>query len=307
MTFSASSKNNRTDDLVSVIIPVLNDSERLRGCLEALHVQTYFRDSIEIIVVDNGSTEDIREVTDRFSNTIYVREEMPGPAAARNKGIESSKGEILAFTDSDCIPSAHWIEKGVQVLSGTPGCGLVAGKIKLFGQEDGEKNIMEEYDSITYMRQDVYVKKYGFGATANLFTSRAVMEKVGMFLSDVFKQASGEDTEWGRRVLRAGYVQVYCENAVVMHPAESSLGALINKTKRLAAGNHMVNKLEKDKTFGQISRDNLESTGRVFFQIWNSSEVSGFFRKVSLSILAIVILFVKVCAKIGLTSRELAK
>ena len=81
-------------------------------CLQALSLQSYNKNNYEIlVVVDNGSTEDIRKVTDNFSQVKYVFELAKGPAAARNKGIEKAKGDVLAFTDSDCIPDKDWIKK----------------------------------------------------------------------------------------------------------------------------------------------------------------------------------------------------
>ena len=110
------SNSNLSNLFVSVIIPVYNDSERLKLCLEALENQTYSKDLYEVIVVDNASEEDIKSIVGQFSQAKYTYESQSGSYVARNKGISIARGEILAFTDSDCIPASDWIEKGVANL-----------------------------------------------------------------------------------------------------------------------------------------------------------------------------------------------
>ena len=88
---------------VSIVIPVFNQAQDLGRCLAALERQTYPADRFEAIVVDNGSDEPIGPVTERFSFVRAICEPAPGSYAARNRGIEASRGEVLAFTDADCL------------------------------------------------------------------------------------------------------------------------------------------------------------------------------------------------------------
>ena len=122
-------KNATDDSFVSVIIPVYNDSKRLKICLAALENQTFPQKQYEVIVIDNGSQEDIRSVTNQYKQAVIYTEFQTGSYAARNKGISVSKGDILAFTDSDCIPASDWIENGVARLQTDSKCGLIAGKV----------------------------------------------------------------------------------------------------------------------------------------------------------------------------------
>lgn len=117
---------------VSVIIPVFNDAERLKICLTALETQTYPQDCYEEIVVDNGSDESLENIVKQFPQAKLAYCNNPGSYAARNHGISLAKGEILAFTDSDCIPASDWLTMGVKRLVATANCGLVAGKIEIF-------------------------------------------------------------------------------------------------------------------------------------------------------------------------------
>jgi glycosyltransferase involved in cell wall biosynthesis len=129
-----------TKPFVSAIVPVLNDAKRLKKWLEALAAQTYPKDAYGIIVVDNGSTDGAREAVERF-NLKYIREPAQGLHKARNAGIMTAKGEILAFTDADCIPAPDWLERGVSVVLSTPDCGLAAGRIDVFAQNPDKSSM----------------------------------------------------------------------------------------------------------------------------------------------------------------------
>lgn len=227
---------NINKPFVSVIIPVLNDSVRLKSCLEALSNQTYPKSSYEVIVVDNGSDEDINGLVSRFEGAIPAYEGAPGPAAARNKGITLAKGEIIAFTDSDCSPLNDWIEKGVESILSVPGCGMVAGKVEFDFRDPANPTIYELYDSIVYFQQKLYIETRRFGGTGNLFTLRSVIDDVGMFDDKIFKEPAGEDVDWGHRVFLAGYKQGYSDNICVRHPARYSFKDTHKKIMRITKG-----------------------------------------------------------------------
>jgi glycosyltransferase involved in cell wall biosynthesis len=99
---------------VSVIIPVLDDFERLTKCLRAIGEQTWPLVQLEVLVVDNGSTGDIASVVAPFPFVRLLHEAKPGSYCARNRALSDARGSILAFTDSDCLPDAVWIEQGVR-------------------------------------------------------------------------------------------------------------------------------------------------------------------------------------------------
>ena len=220
---------------VSVIIPVFNDSEALEVCLTLLSEQTYPRESYEVIVVDNRSEEDIEAIVDRFEGTVYGYESCPGSYIARNRGISMAKGEIVAFTDSDCLPNRDWIEQGVSYLTQTENGGLVAGSIETCFHNPEQPTAVELYDRILAFPQKNYLEKTHFGVTANLFTFKHVIDAVGTF-DETLK--SGGDYEWGQRVYQAGYQQVYGEKAGVSHPARSTFSQLSKKIGRVVKGQY---------------------------------------------------------------------
>lgn len=231
---------------VSVIIPVLNDTKRLEMCLRALEQQTYPKDLYEIIVVDNGSVENTEALVNQFTQASFTQELQPGSYAARNKGISIAKGEVIAFTDSDCIPASNWLEAGVQQILSVPNCGLVGGKIEIFFKNPDQPTAIELYDSINYLQQQTYVETYRYGATANLFTFKSVLEEVGVFNSQL---KSGGDREWGNRVSALGYSLIYADDSCVAHPARYSLGQLYQKVSRVKQGYRDLRRIKRnDKT-----------------------------------------------------------
>ena len=218
------------DRFVSVIIPVFNDPEHLKICLTALETQTYPQDCYEEIVVDNGSDESLENIVKQFPQAKLAYCNNPGSYAARNHGISLAKGEILAFTDSDCIPASDWLTMGVKRLVATANCGLVAGKIEIFFKNSDRPRAIELYDSVTFFNQKQYIEEEKYGATANIFSEKLVFERVGLFNSQL---KSGGDREWGQRVFAQGYSLVYADEARVAHPARYSFGQMYHKVARV--------------------------------------------------------------------------
>lgn len=242
------SPDARPQPFVSVIVPVFDDPARLEVCLRALENQTYPKSLYQVIVVDNGSPESVECVVSRFGQARAGFEGRAGSYAARNRGLALAAGEVVAFTDADCIPSPDWIEKGVATLLGAPDCGLVAGRVDLFFADPRRPTAVELYESVAYLQQRKHVETHGFGATANLFTRRSVFERAGLF-DDGMK--SGGDVEWSQRVSSCGYALVYADDARVAHPARRSLGQLYRRKVRTAGG---VRDLKRRKGYSRKRR-----------------------------------------------------
>lgn len=223
---------------VSVIVPVLNDLERVALCLGLLGQQGYPRHLYEVIVVDNGSDSGraIADVVAASGQALLAEESRPGSYAARNTGISLAKGEVIAFIDADCLPAADWIEQGVAALRRHPDCGLVAGAIIPTFQDPNRPTAVELHESLWYpLDQEYYVERCRFGATANLFTTAGVLRRVGVF--NAFHKCCG-DLEWGQRVHRAGYRQSYAPEAVVRHPLRRTFPQLHRRARCSIGGRH---------------------------------------------------------------------
>ncbi|GAB4366809.1 MAG: hypothetical protein Kow00121_04500 [Elainellaceae cyanobacterium] len=258
---------------VSVIIPVFNDADALKICLSALSHQTYPKDCYEVIVVDNGSKdkEPIAQVVSQFRQVSIAYEHQPGSYAARNKGISLAKGDILAFTDADCVPTAGWLEHGVQQFLETPNCGMIAGKVELFFKDSKKPTAVELYESIELdFPQDKLLEVEHFGVTANLFTSKEILNDIGPFNATL---KSGGDREWGNRVFEAGYKQIYAEKASVKHPARYSWAQLYKRITRINGGlfDLKKSKLSSTELTKSLAKDLVLAFTppfRSLFRIW---------------------------------------
>jgi glycosyltransferase involved in cell wall biosynthesis len=220
---------------VSVIVPVYNDAQKVGKCIGALLAQTYPRDRYEIIVVDNGSTDESCRVVREYPVKLLIEDTIKSSYAARNRGIRTGRGSVIALTDADCIPCPDWIKRGVARLTGELNCGLVGGKIEIFFRQSDKPNAVEVYDSIMGFNQKEDVEIYHFGSTANVFTFMEVFDRVGLFDENL---KSGGDNQWGRRVFSAGYNLAYAEDAVIGHPARHSMEQLYRRVTRLIGGSH---------------------------------------------------------------------
>ena len=221
---------------VSIIIPVFNQGQELLRCLHALARQTYRDGGFEVIVVDNGSQPPICDVTGAFSFVRCVSEPKPGSYAARNRGVQASSGVILGFTDADCVPADTWIERGVGAVHDLHGDGMVGGRIEPTFDDPGKPTAAELYDTVCGYLQASFLK-WGFAATANLFTTRATVDAVGPFDERLM---SGGDMEWGQRLRSRGLAQQYADDVEIFHPARRTLGELFRKVVRVAGGNQQL-------------------------------------------------------------------
>jgi glycosyltransferase involved in cell wall biosynthesis len=282
--------DNLSNPFVSVVIPVFNNPEGLKICLAALENQTYPKSLYEVIVVDNSSAESIESIINQFGQAVATYESRPGSYAARNKGISLAKGEVIAFTDSDCIPATDWIEKGVANLLHVPKCGLVAGKVDLFFKNPDKPTAVELYDSILLNHpQKEFIERERFGATANVFTFRSVIDNVGSF-DDTLKSCA--DQEWGWRVFSFGYHQIYADDTCVAHPARYSLHELSKKIVRVIGGSHDLSRT-RGYSFKKIFRDvtyALLPPIKSYFRVWSDKKLNSNGQKMQL---LLVITYVK--------------
>jgi GT2 family glycosyltransferase len=213
----------------TVIVPVHNGGPSLSRVLDTLHAQEFDR-SFEVVVVDNASTDATTRIA--MEHPLHPRvvfEARRGSYAARNAGVEVATGEVLAFTDVDCLPEPAWLAAGVAGIE--DGADLVGGDVV---QQLGEKPTRwERFDARHYLNQRRYVEKMRFAATANLFVRREVIEQAGRF--DAALLSSG-DLEFCYRAQRNGYRLAFQPEAVVQHAPRRTIRQLWSLHTRLAAG-----------------------------------------------------------------------
>lgn len=228
---------------VSVIVPVYDDP-RIEACLAAIVPQTRAAAGrgVEILVIDNGSREGIRRICRRFGrHVVYLSEPRPGAYAARNAGLGVARGELIAFTDADCLPAADWLCAGWRAFEDTA-AQVVTGPVDVFAGDPERPGAIEIHQLCTAFQIRRYVDAYGFGPTANLWARAAVVRKVGLFDDSL---RSGGDVEWCRRAVAAGFPVRFEEGLIVGHPARATWGAITANARRLTGGHLALASREK--------------------------------------------------------------
>lgn len=212
--------------MISVIVPHYNDLIGLDRCLEALQRQTYPRDCFEIIVGDNNSAAGVEAVAytvaGRAQLTV-VTEKGAGPA--RNGALALARFDVIALTDSDCVPDPKWLENGIKALENLD---LVGGRMDVFPENPSKIKPVEAFELVFAFDNKNYILKDGFSVTANLFTRQSIFKRVGYFSSF----GLSEDVEWCRRATSFGFRLGYDDDVVVAHPARPTWADMWKKTLR---------------------------------------------------------------------------
>jgi len=211
---------------VSVIIPAYNAGATLGECLEALGRQTHPPD--EIIVVDDGSSDDTGAIARRYGVRV-IRQTNAGPAAARNAGAHLARGDVLLFTDADCVPAPDWVERMVAAFA-DPQVAGAKGVYRTCQPEWVARFVQVEYeDRYDRMRGQEHID---FVDTYSAGYRREIFLAAGGFDS-VFPQASVEDQEFSFRLAEAGYRLVFVPDAVVYHRHDRTIGEYIRRKFRI--------------------------------------------------------------------------
>jgi glycosyltransferase involved in cell wall biosynthesis len=188
----------------SVVVPTYNRVSTLRQCLTGLLAQDSL--NYEIIVVDDGSTDGTAEVlTQEFPRTRirYFQQKNAGPAAARNRGIQEAGGEIIAFTDDDCLAPLDWLSRLDEGFRRHPEVVGVGGPL-LAPPEIRRTNLLARYEQyvvqVQYGARDQEVLA-GFncpaGGTNNMAYRRAALQAIGGFdASFPYPAAEDADLKW---------------------------------------------------------------------------------------------------------------
>ena len=206
---------------VSVVVPAHNRPELLEKLLESLAGQTLSSEDFEVIVVDDGSSPPIfAPPGTRLSVRVLRNEPGRGPAAARNRGWHAADGQLVAFTDDDCIPSSGWLEQLLQAWDATASR-IVQGRTE-----------PEEPDRVRPSSRTMEIGgTTGFFETCNIAYPRAMLREIGGF-DEGFKRACGEDVDLGLRAVDAGAEVVFAPGALVRHAVfQPSLASMLRHAR----------------------------------------------------------------------------
>jgi glycosyltransferase involved in cell wall biosynthesis len=164
--------------LVSVVIPCFNQAHFLTEAIESVFGQTH--PHVEVVVVDDGSTDNTAEIAARYPGVRCVRQENRGLAGARNTGLSRTNGEYLVFLDSDdrLLPNA--IRLGLEALAARPECAFVSGQIRVIALDGG---ILWEWQPQPRERDSyaALLRRNYIATPAVVLFRRAAFEAVGVF------------------------------------------------------------------------------------------------------------------------------
>jgi glycosyltransferase involved in cell wall biosynthesis len=212
---------------VSVIVPTYRDWDRLALLLASLERQSPPREGFEVIVVNNDPADPPPASLRLPGNARMLTEARKGSYAARNAGLAVAEGEILLFTDSDCVADPDWVREAVAFLDGHPDTARIGGRIDV--APSPSPGIADVYEAAFAFPQEKYVAA-GWAPTANMGTWRRVLDAIGPFDDAHY---SGGDKDWGLRAEAAGFAIDYVERAAVTHPPRTA-GEILRKRRRIA-------------------------------------------------------------------------
>jgi glycosyltransferase involved in cell wall biosynthesis len=189
-------------------------------------------------LVDNGDEGDSAEAARSYPSVRLLHQPKPGSYAARNAGLAVAKGDVIVFTDADCMPDRRWLESGVSEMLRGGAC-LLAGRIDVTTRQFGRPTAVELYEVVFGYRQE-YAVRSGSAFTANLFVGRAVIDAIGPFDESL---RSGGDFEFSKRAGYHGFRLAYSPLPAVSTPARRTLSALWRRSARLRGGQKDLRRL----------------------------------------------------------------
>ncbi|MBI5484723.1 MAG: mycofactocin biosynthesis glycosyltransferase MftF [Deltaproteobacteria bacterium] len=214
---------------VSVIIPVMNRADELRRCLASLSQISYPKEKLQIIVVDDGSSDDSPSVAREFGALlVYSGGTGRGPAAARNVGASNAAGEILAFIDSDCSASQRWLDDLIPAFN-DPAMAAVGGQV------DGmcSESAVDRYEAVMSSLSIGNRERVGnsgndtfYLPSCNLLVRRSAFQSAGGFKDSMHV---GEDVDLTWRLRDKGLSICYLPSGNVLHEHRSSIRSFMSR------------------------------------------------------------------------------
>jgi glycosyltransferase involved in cell wall biosynthesis len=207
----------------TVVVPVRNGEATIRACIESLVAQQYPADRFDIIVVDNGSTDGTAQIVAPYPLTV-VQCDTLGPSPARNAGVWHARGEIVAFTDADCVADTGWIAALARAFS-EEAIGAAGGAIEPLRHPN--RNVVERFGEHLPPLQNYRSgdnEFLPFLISANAAYRRAPLLAAGGW-DDAMGSAEDIELAW-RFQLRTGTKLAFCSDAVIYHRHRATVRAL---------------------------------------------------------------------------------
>lgn len=207
--------------VISIIIPAHNEEATLEECLASLKQLNYLDENLEIIVINDGSTDATGDIISRYEQPLYlVRLQTTGvgPSQARNMAMRGAKGEYVAFTDADCVVDREWLNELLRGFVEEEVAGVGGSQAVAPGSAPFEKKVHRFLASMhfvsEYMKRGDKVRLVSDFASCNAIYRKKAIEEVNGFDEGLWP---GEDVDINYRLTRRGYKLAYNPEAVVQH------------------------------------------------------------------------------------------
>lgn len=239
---SASEKN--TAPLVSVVVTIYNAERTIAKCLESIMELEYSRDKLEIIVVDDGSTDNSLNIARKYCVNV-IRKDHGGYPSTMNTGIKNAGGSVIVIIDSDIVVSKDWLIKALEEFS-DPKVGIMGGYVataetKSFWSRLAGYEIEDRYRKI----KSKYVDYVSTTCTAY---RTEVFNKVGFFDENLRRDS---DEDFAHRVFKAGWKIVLRKDAICVHEWKSSFKSYFKQQLNEAKYATTIFRKSPDLLFGK--------------------------------------------------------
>ena len=205
---------------ISVIVPAKDASLTIRECIQGLLNQQgfAFERDYEVIVVDDGSQDETAKIAQEFHIRV-ISQENAGPASARNTGVDHAQGELVFFTDADCVPKQNWLQQMTKSFEDSDVIGVKGaylcketGLVPRFVQQEFE----QKYQYLQKLSRIDFIDTYSAGYRKQIFLDNGGFDTR-------FSNPSVEDQELSFRLERKGYKLVFQPEARVYHHHDLNL------------------------------------------------------------------------------------
>jgi mycofactocin system glycosyltransferase len=233
--------------MVSVIIPVRNREKDLAHCLRSLCNLRYPAHRLEIIVVDDASSDGTLQVVAKFPvKTLAVKKRRQAPGC-RNLAARQAKGEILAFIDSDCVADPSWLNDLLPAFR-DPAVGAVGGLVDAYFEQKG----LDRYEKVksslqvsTWHKRSSEKERHFYVPSCNLLIRRALFRELGGFRQDLHV---GEDVDLCWRLQKLGKAVEYKPVGKVYHKHRNQLWPFCRRRFQYGTSEPVLQQLHPDRT-----------------------------------------------------------
>jgi GT2 family glycosyltransferase/glycosyltransferase involved in cell wall biosynthesis len=246
--------SSTTKPFVSIVIPAYNAEDTLALCLNSIAALSYPEDLLEVFLVDNCSTDSTVAIAQKYRVTVLHESSIKSSYAARNVGIRAAQGELIAFTDADCIVTPDWLTN----LMGDwddASIGCYSGEIEAYQPEDiievfsDREGILNQKGTLT----SVYLP---YAQTANAAFRKTVFDQIGLFDPEM---TSGGDADLAWRMQKTLGLKIkFVPEALVYHKHRSSIKGLFNQFKKYELGKMSWLKHHPDYQLAPVEQRKLE-------------------------------------------------